>query len=173
MTHLNAGNLLSYGTSGGPFPIWCFSEWGMPLGSSVLVSYNRRMSRPENASFFRPGDRKPNQLRPLTLTPGYVQTAEGSVLVSASAFAAAPKADSVVTARPVRVSTGGPVLVAVTPLGHWTACPGTTWRRPSRSRQGHDISAGNKATRRLLQMPVQIDNPTTGTVRKRNRGRPE
>jgi len=54
----------------------------MPLGSSVLVSYNRRMSRPENASFFRPGDRKPNQLRPLTLTPGYVQTAEGSVLVA-------------------------------------------------------------------------------------------
>jgi ribonuclease PH len=33
-------------------------------------------------SFFRPGGRSPSQLRPLTLTPGFVQTAEGSVLVS-------------------------------------------------------------------------------------------
>ncbi len=32
--------------------------------------------------FFRPGGRNPGQLRPLTLTPNYVQTAEGSVLVS-------------------------------------------------------------------------------------------
>ena len=32
--------------------------------------------------FFRPGGRDAAQLRPLTLTPGYVQTAEGSVLVS-------------------------------------------------------------------------------------------
>ena len=31
---------------------------------------------------FRPGGRSPSQLRPLTLTPGFVQTAEGSVLVS-------------------------------------------------------------------------------------------
>lgn len=31
---------------------------------------------------FRPGNRKPNQLRPLSLTPHYVQTAEGSVLVT-------------------------------------------------------------------------------------------
>jgi len=30
----------------------------------------------------RPGGRAPDQLRPLTLTPGYVQTAEGSVLVA-------------------------------------------------------------------------------------------
>jgi ribonuclease PH len=34
------------------------------------------------APFFRPGGRTPGQLRPLTLTPGFVQTAEGSVLVS-------------------------------------------------------------------------------------------
>ncbi|HUD15576.1 MAG TPA: ribonuclease PH [Terracidiphilus sp.] len=34
------------------------------------------------ASFFRPGGRSPAQLRPLALTPGFVQTAEGSVLVS-------------------------------------------------------------------------------------------
>ncbi len=33
-------------------------------------------------SFFRPGGRSAVQLRPLMLTPGYVQTAEGSVLVS-------------------------------------------------------------------------------------------
>jgi ribonuclease PH len=32
--------------------------------------------------FFRPGGRTPAQLRPLTLVPGFVQTAEGSVLVS-------------------------------------------------------------------------------------------
>ncbi len=33
-------------------------------------------------SSLRPGGRAPHQLRPLTLTPGYVRTAEGSVLVS-------------------------------------------------------------------------------------------
>jgi ribonuclease PH len=33
-------------------------------------------------AWFRPGERSPAQLRPLTLTPGYVQTAEGSVLVT-------------------------------------------------------------------------------------------
>jgi len=32
--------------------------------------------------FFRPGGRSALQLRPLSLTPGYVQTAEGSVLVT-------------------------------------------------------------------------------------------
>ena len=35
-----------------------------------------------SSAFFRPGGRAPDQLRPLTLTPGFVQTAEGSVLVS-------------------------------------------------------------------------------------------
>jgi ribonuclease PH len=44
------------------------------------LSYNRPMS--SNAPFFRPGGRTPSQLRSLTLTPGFVQTAEGSVLVS-------------------------------------------------------------------------------------------
>ena len=38
--------------------------------------------RTATSSFFRPGGRTPLQLRPLTLTPGFVQTAEGSVLVS-------------------------------------------------------------------------------------------
>ena len=33
-------------------------------------------------AFFRPGGRAASQLRPLTLTPGFVQTAEGSVLVT-------------------------------------------------------------------------------------------
>ena len=33
-------------------------------------------------SFFRPGGRSESQLRPLTLSTGFVQTAEGSVLVS-------------------------------------------------------------------------------------------
>src|ERR1035437_2811914 len=35
-----------------------------------------------NPTFFRPGGRAPAQLRPLDLKPGFVQTAEGSVLVS-------------------------------------------------------------------------------------------
>ena len=34
------------------------------------------------ASTFRPGGRDAAQLRPLTLTPGYVQTAEGAVMVA-------------------------------------------------------------------------------------------
>ena len=37
---------------------------------------------PANGISLRPGGRSAAQLRPLTLTPGYVQTAEGSVLVS-------------------------------------------------------------------------------------------
>jgi ribonuclease PH len=56
-----------------------------PLVSSIPCScplfpfsYNPFM----HASVFRPGGRTPAQLRPLTLTPGFVQTAEGSVLVS-------------------------------------------------------------------------------------------
>jgi len=42
---------------------------------------NNPLTRPAGA-FIRPGGRSTNQLRPLTLTPGYVQTAEGSVLVA-------------------------------------------------------------------------------------------
>ncbi len=44
------------------------------------VPYNSHMQA--TAVSFRPGKRAPAQLRPLTLTPGFVQTAEGSVLVS-------------------------------------------------------------------------------------------
>jgi ribonuclease PH len=40
------------------------------------------MHAPAQNPFFRPGGRSAAQLRPLTLTPGFVQTAEGSVLVS-------------------------------------------------------------------------------------------
>ena len=40
------------------------------------------MNGQPNSAFFRPGDRKPDQLRPLSLTPDFVQTAEGSVLVT-------------------------------------------------------------------------------------------
>jgi ribonuclease PH len=40
------------------------------------------MNDPGSPTFFRPGDRKPDQLRPLSLSPGFVQTAEGSVLVT-------------------------------------------------------------------------------------------
>ena len=45
-------------------------------------SYNRAMNGPVSAVFFRPGDRKTQQLRPLSLSSGFVQTAEGSVLVT-------------------------------------------------------------------------------------------
>ncbi len=37
---------------------------------------------PANPQFFRPGGRSESQLRPLTLSTAFVQTAEGSVLVS-------------------------------------------------------------------------------------------
>lgn len=37
---------------------------------------------PVTTPFLRPGGRAPSQLRPLTLSTGFVQTAEGSVLVS-------------------------------------------------------------------------------------------
>jgi ribonuclease PH len=40
------------------------------------------MQTSSTSPFYRPGGRTPAQLRPLDLTPGYVQTAEGSVLVS-------------------------------------------------------------------------------------------
>src|SRR6185312_4388340 len=39
-------------------------------------------SMPANTQFFRPGGRSESQLRPLTLSTGFVETAEGSVLVS-------------------------------------------------------------------------------------------
>ena len=51
-------------------------------GCEGWFSYNRPMDHSSESGFFRPGDRKPNQLRVLTLMPGYVQTAEGSVLVT-------------------------------------------------------------------------------------------
>jgi ribonuclease PH len=40
------------------------------------------MNATVSPTFFRPGSRLATQMRPLTLTPGFVQTAEGSVLVS-------------------------------------------------------------------------------------------
>ena len=47
--------------------------------SPPKLPYNLSMNV---SSVFRPGGRTPLQLRPLTLTPNFVQTAEGSVLVS-------------------------------------------------------------------------------------------
>jgi ribonuclease PH len=46
----------------------------------LSLPYNPLMHTPNQ--FFRPGGRTPAQLRPLSLTPGFVQTAEGSVLIS-------------------------------------------------------------------------------------------
>ena len=51
-------------------------------GTGSRTGTPRRYNSPMPAPFFRPGGRTPVQLRPLSLTPGYVQTAEGSVLVS-------------------------------------------------------------------------------------------
>jgi len=49
---------------------------------AVPFPYNPPMHDPNSPQYFRPGGRTPVQLRPLSLTPGFVQTAEGSVLVS-------------------------------------------------------------------------------------------
>ena len=57
------------------------TAWLVPVPGGALP-YNPCMQRNENAGFFRPGGRGAAQLRPLTLTPDFVQTAEGSVLVT-------------------------------------------------------------------------------------------
>ncbi len=46
------------------------------------LSMNQFKNGTASTSFFRPGGRTPLELRPLSLTPGFVQTAEGSVLVT-------------------------------------------------------------------------------------------
>jgi len=50
--------------------------WAVP----AALPYNPSMSA--SVRSLRPGGRSHTQLRPLTLAPGFVQTAEGSVLVS-------------------------------------------------------------------------------------------
>ena len=57
-------------------PVWDTSPARLPL------PYNPPMNALSTLPFFRPGGRTPAQLRPLSLTPDFVQTAEGSVLVS-------------------------------------------------------------------------------------------
>jgi ribonuclease PH len=47
-----------------------------------VFPYNRPMQGHTLKQFFRPGGRGNDQLRGLTLSPGFVQTAEGSVLVT-------------------------------------------------------------------------------------------
>ncbi len=59
------------------------SHPGSPAPSrSIPVPYNPSMQVADQSPFFRPGGRTPGQLRALTLTPNFVQTAEGSVLIS-------------------------------------------------------------------------------------------
>ena len=55
------------------------SQSGPPI--LAALPYNPSMQASQ-IPFFRPGGRTAAQLRPLVLTPGFVQTAEGSVLVS-------------------------------------------------------------------------------------------
>src|ERR1700676_2997118 len=67
---------LTYLPDLGPvFPSW---DSPFPLRHAAHSRYNFPMPAP----FFRPGGRTPLQLRPLILTPGFVQTAEDSVIVS-------------------------------------------------------------------------------------------
>jgi len=80
-------NYLDYGSCFGrsdwriPVLDWAARE-GSCLSAEGRFPYNSSMSVTSTPSFFRPGGRTPIQLRPLELTPGFVQTAEGSVLVS-------------------------------------------------------------------------------------------
>jgi ribonuclease PH len=74
-----------------------YSRSGIPAAGSGIrcFPYNLSMANPSTVSpaaskntldaptFFRKDGRAVNQLRPLTLTPGFVRTAEGSVLISA------------------------------------------------------------------------------------------
>jgi len=60
------------------FPSWDRGSGRVPPTRPGRFPYNLSMQSPS----FRPGGRSPLQLRPLTLTPGFVQTAEGSVLVT-------------------------------------------------------------------------------------------
>ena len=66
-------------------PNSAFQTQVFPLRESPRHASPVPDSKPYNfpmSSFFRPGARAPHQLRPLTLAPGFVHTAEGSVLVS-------------------------------------------------------------------------------------------
>ena len=58
-------------------------NWARSTGRSGNgLSYNPTMDNLSSSNLFRPGNRAPDQLRPLQLTTGFVQTAEGSVLVT-------------------------------------------------------------------------------------------
>ena len=65
-----------------PFPSWNSLAAAYSRIAPPALPYNPSMHRSAQSPFFRPGGRTAAQLRPLTLTPGFVQTAEGSVLVS-------------------------------------------------------------------------------------------
>ena len=71
---------LQIGPSWNLFPV--LGTTSLVGGRAIRFPYNRPMNLSHSKNFFRPGGRQPAQMRPLTLTPGYVQTAEGSVLVT-------------------------------------------------------------------------------------------
>src|ERR1017187_10185586 len=82
-------NLLIFNEVMRPFPfrglgfsISCFGTTPARAEPDALFPYNPPMNVPSSSPFFRPGGRTPAQLRPLSLTPDFVRTAEGSVLVS-------------------------------------------------------------------------------------------
>ena len=58
--------------------------WRPLLSLQGALSYNDRMTKQDESAksmFFRPENRGPNELRPLRMTPDFVATAEGSVLI--------------------------------------------------------------------------------------------
>ena len=63
------------------FQIGTYSRRGTRLASSRSGGHPVQSPYARTDTFFRPGGRSPS-VRPLTLTPGFVQTAEGSVMVS-------------------------------------------------------------------------------------------
>lgn len=77
----NCGKCRELHTNGLTFPNRSFPNRYSTPNRLRQVPYNLHMN-PTPEAFFRPGGRKPDQLRPLTLTPNFVQTAEGSVLVT-------------------------------------------------------------------------------------------
>ncbi len=58
------------------------AEAPVPYNLCMNAVANSPANSAANAPYFRPGGRTPLELRPLLLTPNFVQTAEGSVLVS-------------------------------------------------------------------------------------------
>jgi ribonuclease PH len=56
--------------------------YNLPMANTTPSNLLQNQAAAPKPIFFRKDGRTPDQLRPLTLTPGFVRTAEGSVLIS-------------------------------------------------------------------------------------------